>query len=164
MKASKYLKEQHQELRSALKHLLKANGHSRELLGSLASSLSAHLAVEQELFYPAAVKVKEGLVLEGYEEHVLVRFALKRLMRTPPGDPTFKPKVKALRVLLESHLQEEEDELFPAVEKALGDASAVLCAEMKALHEITLQAGYERTVGSADSAIRFGDLSGSAHA
>ena len=56
------------------------------------------MVIEQELFYPAVLRVKEDLILEGYEEHAAARFALKRLMKTEPSDRTFKPNPKAAEV------------------------------------------------------------------
>jgi hypothetical protein len=64
MKATVLLKRQHDEVRSIFKQLEKANGHSKDLLKKLAADLAAHMVIEQELFYPAVVNVKEALVLE----------------------------------------------------------------------------------------------------
>ncbi len=154
MKATELLKEQHAEVRSLFERLLKGNGESKELLKKLATSLSAHMAIEQELFYPAVLKVKEDLVLEGYEEHAVARFALKRLMKTSPSDQTFKAKVTTLMEIIEHHVEEEEEDMFPASEKALGDGSTALSKKMKELFDATAKGGYESAVGPRGPAIR----------
>lgn len=153
MKATELLKKQHDETRAIFKALEKGNGHSKALLEKLANSLAAHMVIEQELFYPAVLAVKEDLVLESYEEHAVARFALKRLMKTEPSERTFEAKVTTLKEILEHHMEEEEDDLFPRAEKALGEASVALCAEMKALFERTVKAGYENAVGRGGSAV-----------
>lgn len=152
MKATELLRQHHDEVRSIFKKLLRG-GHSKELLEKLATSLSAHMVIEQELFYPAVMKVKEELVLEGYEEHAVARFALKRLLKTTADDQTFKAKVKTLMELIEHHIEEEDDELFPASEKALGESSMPLYVKMKELFDTTVKEGYERVIGPGGSAV-----------
>lgn len=153
MKATALLKKQHDEVRNIFKLLEKGNGHSNELLGKLATSLAAHMVIEQALFYPAVLKVNEDLLLEAYEEHEVARFALKRLVKTKPNDRTFKAKVTTLKEIIEDHVAEEENELFPAAEKALGATSETLCAKMKTLFDKTAKGGYEQAVGPGGSAI-----------
>ena len=153
MKATELLEQQHDEVKAIFKSLEKGNGHTPALLEKLANSLAAHMVIEQELFYPAMLAVKEDLVLEGYEEHAVARFALKRLMKADPSDRTFKAKVTTLRELIEDHVKEEEEDLFPKAEKALGDGSEALCEEMKTLFAKTLKAGYERVVGRGGPAV-----------
>jgi iron-sulfur cluster repair protein YtfE (RIC family) len=153
MKATELLKKQHDEVKAIFKGLEKGNGHTKALLEKLANNLAAHMVIEQELFYPAVLAAKEDLVLEGYEEHAVARFALKRLMKTEPSDRSFKATVTTLKELIEHHVEEEEEEMFPRAEKALGDGSEALCAEMKALFEKTVKAGYENTVGRGGAAV-----------
>lgn len=153
MKATTLLKKHHDEVRAIFKRLEKGNGHTNELLTKLASSLTAHMVIEQVLFYPAVLKVKDDLVLEAYEEHEIARFALKRLMKTKPNDRTFKAKVATLKEIIEHHTKEEEEELFPAAEKALGASSEALGSEMKSLFDKTTRGGYELAVGPRGSAI-----------
>jgi hemerythrin-like domain-containing protein len=153
MKASTLLKKQHQEVKELFNELEKANGASSKYLRKLADSLAAHMVIEQELFYPAVLKVKEDLVLESYEEHAVARFALKRLMKTEPTDRTFKAKVTTLKELIEHHVGEEEEDLFPNAEKALGDKSEELCVQMKALFEKTVKSGYDHMVQRGGPAV-----------
>jgi hemerythrin superfamily protein len=143
MKATALLKKQHDEVRSIFKQLEKGHGHANELRVKLASALAAHMVIEQELFYPAVLKVKEDLILESYEEHEVARFALKRLMKTKLTDRTFKAKVTTLKEIIEDHAKEEENELFPAAEKVLGASSETLCSKMKTLFDRTTSGGYE---------------------
>ncbi len=153
MKATELLKKQHDEVKAIFSQLEKGNGRSTALCEKLADNLVAHMVIEQELFYPSVLKVKSDLVLEGYEEHAVARFALKRLINTDPADQTFKAKVTTLKEIIEHHIEEEEDDMFPKAEKALGSGSEELCAEMKALFEKTKRSGYARMVGRGGSAV-----------
>lgn len=164
MKATNLLIEHHVQLKSTFNLLLKGNGHSAELREKLATNLTAHMVIEQEIFYPAALIVNEELVLDGYEEHIVARFALRRLMKTPVTDRTFKAKVKMLKDLIEHHIQEEEEELFPRAEKAFGESSAALCAKMKTLYEATVKSGYERIVEPGGPALMSARAPSVAHA
>jgi sirohydrochlorin ferrochelatase len=109
--------------------------------------------IEQELFYPAVLETKKDLVLEGYEEHAVARFALKRLLKTERSDPSFEAKLTTLKELIEHHVKEEEDDLFPKADKALGETSEALGSQMKKLYDRTVKAGYLRVVGRGGAAI-----------
>ena len=153
MKATALLTKQHQEVRAIFKQLEKGNGQSRALLAKLATNLAAHMVIEQELFYPAVLKVKEDLILESYEEHEVARFALERLLKTPVSDRTFMAKVITLKEIIEHHVEEEEEDIFPASEKALGGRSDDLCTKMKARFEETKSGGYQRALGKGGSVV-----------
>jgi hypothetical protein len=92
------------------------------LLTQLADTLAAHMAIEQDIFYPAVRDVEPDLVDASYEEHAMAELALKRLLRTDPRDMTFDAKVQVLEDLIDSHVDQEEEELFPAIEETLGEA------------------------------------------
>lgn len=154
MKATELLITQHDEARALFKLLMKPGGRTEKNVEKLADSLAAHMAIEQELFYPAMLAVKEDLVLEGYEEHALARFALRRLRETEISHQTFKAKVVALKEIIEHHAEEEEEDLFPKAEKALGeDRSASLRAKMVSLYRETMKEGYVRAVARGGSAV-----------
>src|SRR6185436_7388972 len=121
--------------------------------------LAAHMNIEQEIFYPAVQSFAEEDVLASFEEHSLVEFALKRLLAVAEGDRAFEARLIVLRELVEAHVEEEQAELFPLVEKslprgtlsALGKQMEVRFGEARERgHEALLPEGYELT--SADIA------------
>ena len=142
MRATDLLSEHHRELRSLLEEL-KRGRPSPELLRRLAGSLVAHMEIEHEVFYPSVMKAEKHLVLEGYEEHSAVSFALERLMNTPPSDRAFVGRVEALTEIVEDHIQEEEEEFFPRAEKALGTTSEDIAKVMTQHFDTILETGYE---------------------
>ena len=153
MKATELLKAQHDETKRLFKAIESGKGDAVDQCEELADMLAAHMVIEQEIFYPAVLAADENLVLEGYEEHAVARFALKRLMKIDDEDQTFQAKVKTLKEIIEHHVEEEEEEMFPKAETALGERSEELCERMKMLFEKTVEDGYEQTVGPGGTAV-----------
>jgi len=147
MKATKLLEQQHKKVRSLFKKLEGGRAEPGPLLTELANDLVAHMAIEHEIFYPAVESVDRSLVSEAFEEHALGEIALKRLLQTDPEDESFKARVVAAKELIEHHVEEEEEELFPKVEKKLGDERLEeLGKQMKARFLEVREAGYESAV------------------
>ncbi|HEX3596939.1 MAG TPA: hemerythrin domain-containing protein [Polyangiaceae bacterium] len=139
--ATDLLKTQHRKVEAIFKKLEGGRSEPTPLLDELSRDLAGHMKIEQDIFYPTVRKIDEDLVLESFEEHALAEIALKRLLATSPDDPTFIPKVTTLKELIMHHVQEEEEELFPKVEKKLGkEKNLELGIQMKEL--------FDETVGS----------------
>lgn len=161
MKATSLLEKQHRKVEGIFKKLEGGSSDPEPLLTELANDLAAHMAIEQEIFYPAIREVDEKLILESYEEHSLAEVALKRLLGTDPEDESFDARVVATKELIKHHVEEEEGEMFPKVEKALGEEKlAELGKLMKARFEEVQAAGFEASVPkgfaktSADAAVK----------
>jgi iron-sulfur cluster repair protein YtfE (RIC family) len=147
MQATRLLEQQHRKVEAIFKKLESEGGDAEALVIELANDLAAHMTIEQEIFYPAIQGVDREAVLESYEEHALGEVALKRLLAADSEAEEFKARVTALKELIEHHVQEEEKELFPKVEKALGDERlAELGKQMAERFEEVVGAGYESAV------------------
>jgi iron-sulfur cluster repair protein YtfE (RIC family) len=151
MKPTTLLKQQHRKVTAALKKMEKAKKAQRlELLEEISNDLAAHMAIEQEIFYPAVADLDEDTIAEAYEEHSLAELALKRLRTTDADSEAFRPRCVALRELLEHHIEEEEQELFPEVEKEIDDDELeALAARMKARFEEVVGLGFDQAVPDA---------------
>jgi hemerythrin-like domain-containing protein len=149
MKATKLLVQQHDKVKKALGQLAEGKGDLAATLKEVADDLAAHMAIEQQLFYPTVLSVKRDLVNESYEEHSVAELALKRLLRTPPQEELFKARATVLKELIEHHVKEEEEELFPAVEKALSaETLEGLGTKMEMLFKDCKAQGFEAMVPS----------------
>jgi iron-sulfur cluster repair protein YtfE (RIC family) len=122
MKATDLLQKQHREVEAIFAEISAMKSDPTELLTRLANTLAAHMAIEQDIFYPAVREVDKEAIDESFEEHAIAELALKRLLATPVRDPSFEAKVIVLEELIEHHVDEEEDELFPEIEEKLGAA------------------------------------------
>ncbi|HUS62737.1 MAG TPA: hemerythrin domain-containing protein [Acidimicrobiales bacterium] len=84
--------------------------------------LSIHAAIEEQLFYPAvreAAPDVEAWVLEGLEEHHVVKWTLSELQKMPVSAERFDAKMKVLIEAVRHHATEEEEEIFPKVRDAM---------------------------------------------
>lgn len=145
--ATAMLKTQHRRVKTILGKLEGGRGDAEAQLVELASNLAAHMKIEQDLLYPAARRVDKTLLREAFEEHAIAELALKRLLETETDDPTFRAKATVLKELIEHHVKEEENALFPKLNKKLGaDEQRSLRAQMKALFDETLALGYAATL------------------
>ena len=144
MKATALLKKQHRKVEGLFEKLERGKGDRAPVLVELANDLAAHMAIEQTVFYPAVRELDPEMLDESYQEHAMAELALKRLLATTTDDATFVAKVTALRELIEHHVEEEEDELFPEVEERMdGEELESLGEEMMAAFEAASEQGYE---------------------
>jgi hemerythrin superfamily protein len=153
MKATQLLKSQHREVAKIFGELEKGRGaNAMDRVQKLVTSLGAHMVIEQELFYPAVKSIKPDLVLESFEEHAGAQAMIERLLRTKPDDESFKARVTTLKELIEHHVEEEESDLFPAVEKKMDPADLNgLGAQMKArFDELVSDSGMRETLDRAE--------------
>jgi hemerythrin superfamily protein len=141
MKATDLLKQQHRNVEALF---AKIESGEPEALKDLASALAAHMTIEHEFFYPESREVDEDAILEAFEEHSIAEVALKRALATDPEDDSFDARVKVLKELILHHVEEEEGELFPQVEKQIASAQLeALGAEMEQRFQEVLAKGYE---------------------
>ncbi len=137
--ALELLRAQHEEVRDIFEEIAdERDGEEKlELVQELSDNLAAHATIEERIFYPAAFASRtEELLREAVEEHLAMKRIVADLLELTPSDETFDAKVSVLREQVEHHVMEEEGELFPAVERELGQEElSRLGAEMKALFE-----------------------------
>jgi len=151
VKATDLLKQQHREVEALLKRALKADDadERRALCGEIKRALQLHSSLEEEIFYPAFrqeadTKKAAKLVLEAYEEHHVVDLLLNELPDADPQAESFEAKLTVLQELVDDHVEEEEEEMFPAAERAFGkDRSEELAEEMRARADEGGNGGYE---------------------
>jgi hemerythrin superfamily protein len=147
MKATALLEMQRVEVEGIFEKLESGNGDAATLRSELANKLAAHMTTEHEIFYPAIRTFAPALVAESFEEHAVIELALKRLLHTSPSSTCFRARVGTLKDLLRHHVAEEEDDLFPAVEKHVGeDELHVLGACLKRAYDDALERGVDALV------------------
>jgi hypothetical protein len=113
------LKQQHVEAKKLFKEIEKAGPEEKErLFDELADALAVHAAIEEQHFYPATKDARtEELLQEAVEEHLSAKRIIADLLEMEPDDPQFDAKIKVLQEQIEHHVEEEETELFPKVQK-----------------------------------------------
>ncbi|MDB4992761.1 MAG: hemerythrin [Myxococcaceae bacterium] len=122
--ALELLKKDHRTVEALFKRFDKLGDSKKKekqkLVSEIIRELSIHAAIEEQILYPASrklVKATEDEVLEALEEHHLVKWTLSELYKMKPTDERFDAKVTVLKEMVEHHVQDEENELFPQLKK-----------------------------------------------
>jgi hemerythrin superfamily protein len=127
MDATRLLEKDHAALRTLSKQYEKAGDRAfstkARIVASMKAELDAHMAIEEEIFYPAmkAARSKDAResVREGVEEHTIIKRLLGELDEIKPEDEQYDAKVKVLSDTVEHHAGEEEKEMFVEARKLL---------------------------------------------
>lgn len=115
----------------------------RQALFEVADLLSAHAMLEERLFYPAVRSADtEELVTESLHDHDDVKRVLVELLDVEPSRADFSGMLEELEGLIEGHVEEEEHELFPRVQRMMSaEQLRDLGQELTALLAQVQQAG-----------------------
>lgn len=120
----------HENVRSLLSKLTETTNRAEktrtELLAKIELELSAHTAIEEEIFYPAfrdaGGKDYDKLYFEAIEEHRTAEdLVLPDLKKTDVTSDEFAGRAKVLKELVEHHAREEEEEMFKMAAQAMPD-------------------------------------------
>lgn len=150
MKATDLLKSQHQEVSKLFKLIesSKTAEKKRAYFEELGASLASHDGIEREIFYPACEEEMgmNDLLGEALVEHGVIEFSLFKADQSV-DDETFDYYVKVLKEMVEHHVEEEEKEMFPKVEKAFTkERLEELGEEMEAAFEEKKQTDFREPV------------------
>ena len=98
---------------------LKSNGPQKaQLVERICDELELHTRIEEELFYPSIrPSLEADLMDEAQVEHDSAKALIEQLRGMKPGDTLYDAKVTVLGEYVRHHVQEEQDEMFPKVEK-----------------------------------------------
>jgi hypothetical protein len=125
MNAFQLLKEDHQKVSGIFQQLEptteRAEKTRTELFARLKDELDVHARIEETIFYPAIKQEAETreIVLEGFEEHHVVKMLLKELEALPVDTEQWTAKLKVLQENVEHHVEEEEGEMFQKARQVL---------------------------------------------
>jgi hemerythrin superfamily protein len=130
MDAITLLKNDHKTVEDLFKRFEKLGPRAvkskEDVVARIIRELSIHAAIEEMLFYPAIRQaVDDGndiddMVLESLEEHHIVKWVLSELDGMSAENERFDAKVTVLMENVRHHVEEEEGDLFPKVQKLLG--------------------------------------------
>ncbi len=126
MDAIALLRNDHRVVERLFKEFEKAGPKAfktrRQVADRIVKELSVHAVIEEQVFYPAvrqAVPDADDDVLEGLEEHHIVKWTLSELDGLEAEHERFLPKMTVLIESVRHHVEEEEGELFPTVREAM---------------------------------------------
>ena len=144
MNAIELLKTHHKQVKEALEKMSEGEIDKDEVR-LLADELVAHMAIEEHIFYPRIKQLKKDLVQESFEEHAVARFELARALNSRGEDQ--KTRLTVLKELIEHHVKEEEEEMFPKVEKQISAMELDRLGEkMEDMFDKAVEVGFEKLV------------------
>ncbi|MFD9722375.1 hemerythrin domain-containing protein [Streptomyces sp. NPDC059072] len=127
MDAIVLLREDHKTVEKLFKQFEKTDDDDtterREIADKVIEELTVHAWIEEKYFYPAAREAAPDTtdhILESIEEHHAVVWMLSELKGMDPADERFKAKMSVLMEQVRHHVEEEEQDWFPDVRKAMG--------------------------------------------
>ena len=127
MNAFQLLKEDHQKVSGIFQQIEptteRAEKTRTELFAQLKQALDIHARIEEAIFYPSIKRAAETreVVLEGFEEHHVIKMLLKELEAMPVDTEQWAAKIKVLKENVEHHVEEEEGEMFQKARDVLSE-------------------------------------------
>jgi hemerythrin superfamily protein len=153
MDALSLLKRDHSQVAALFKEFENADSEDKTLLaGQICQMLTIHALIEEELLYPAARGVlgvdHEDLVDEATVEHASIKDLVDQIASAGSEDDLFEAKVTVLGEYVNHHVEAEEQELFPKLQKTQLDLEALGLALATRKKELMTELGV-----SADDAV-----------
>lgn len=119
MDATTLLKRDHDAVRQLFRAFAEAGGDvdvRKSLYRTIRQELQTHSRVEEQVFYPAVMRVRaepaREAVREALEDHHIVDGLLAELDQLEPEDIRYGEKMRTLQESVERHIDEEEDTMF----------------------------------------------------
>ena len=126
--AIQMLREDHRKVQELFQQFESSEDSAtqREVAQKAIQELELHAALEEEIFYPAAMEQLDepDLINEAQEEHHVVKLLANELKKMRGNEERFKAKFTVMAESVKHHIEEEEGELFPQIEGKL-DAEEV---------------------------------------
>ena len=128
--ATSVLAHDHQHLRRLLEELAAATAErafdrKKAIFRALKAALHVHARLEEDVFYPAVMKLRSAAarvqVKEALEEYQAVDSIVAEIDQMEPDQGEYDAKLDGLRASIEHHIGEEERALFAEARNHLTD-------------------------------------------
>jgi hemerythrin superfamily protein len=115
------LKADHRAVEKLFSQYEKARSEDskEQIAQQICLELRVHMEIEEEIFYPTSREFlkDEDIVNEAVVEHQSARDLIEQIEDMDPSDEMYDAKVTVLQEMIEHHVEEEEKEYFPQVQK-----------------------------------------------
>jgi hemerythrin superfamily protein len=125
------LKADHRQVETMFEQFEKSRSDRKkaDLATNICESLRVHMAIEEEIFYPAFLEATgaEDLHHEAEIEHAGARNLMAQIEDSDPSDDYFDARVKVLSEMIKHHVKEEEqrDGMFAKAKSSDMDMAVV---------------------------------------
>lgn len=152
------LKKDHDSLREflgTLKDTSKPMQERRKAYELFASLLKSHTIAEENAVYKTSMTLKghemHMKIAEGFVEHELADDTLRRMEEHVDDSMSWSAHANVLAEIVEHHLKEEEDDLFPMIRKnASTEENAEMLSLFLALRQETQETVREKNSGALE--------------
>ena len=93
----------------------------QEFFGQLYKDLSVHAEAEEQVVYPA-IRSYYGNTQELFDEQAQMKQMLAQIKALNPTSSDFKAQIKQLQTVVQDHVKEEENDMFPQIRRHLSEA------------------------------------------
>ena len=137
MNALELLKADHKKVASLFDRVKKTESKKEHwrLFEQIKTELETHAYIEETVFYPRIREYEElkEMVLEALEEHKQVKALIREIADLVQESEKLDAKLTVMGENVEHHVDEEENEMFPKVKKAMSkDELEELGAQLQA--------------------------------
>lgn len=153
-----FLKAQHRDVEKLFASIESAGEQAFQTKESFASEvcnkLTLHAQLEEKFLYPVVKTLNAKQFYEAEEEHDAVKMVIAKLRTAPSRGANFAAKVKVLKELVEHHVKDEENEMFPLLKKELDNAKLEEIGQKMAHFASASEKGEERKAAPAKAAAK----------
>ena len=127
LRATTILKKDHRVVSGLFWTLQQATVPSirQAIFNKIQTELDVHATVEEEIFYPAVRNLYSGnaeaQVEEARREHEQIRTLCNEVASIDPSSFRFMSKANELKETIDHHVEEEEHEMFPLVQRMMSN-------------------------------------------
>jgi hemerythrin superfamily protein len=143
--ATDILRADHREARRLFDEQRRANADDhagRVLAQALCMQLELHDRIERDVLYPVLQQVDPDAAAEAVEAHDEIAAAVERLRQRADAGDRLAEAVPQLQAIVDRHVRDEEDRLFPRLEAEKGISLVELGRELiKRKEELTRATG-----------------------
>lgn len=119
------LKNDHQKVKQAFAKYEELGPYAyvgkKKLADEICAELTLHTQLEEEIVYPAfreKLADSKDLANEAKVEHDSAKILIKEIKQMQADEELFDAKVKVLAEYIDHHVKEEENEMFPLMQKS----------------------------------------------
>lgn len=127
------LASEHAEINTMMMRLARSGDYEmrRQIFDELRKQLLTHAKGEEREFYPVFRQFEETseMVEEALDDHASIEEILEQLRTTELDSEEWEELFEELRIDLQDHIQQEENELFPLAERLIDDDDATKLEE-----------------------------------
>jgi hypothetical protein len=136
------VRQQHDRVRELF---IRVDDGELRLVHDLLDDIAMHLEVEEAVLYPALVDTPLGPQIRiAAEEHLSVKRIISDLVESDPRDKRFAARITVLRRQVEEHMEDEETEVLPELERELDyDRRLAMAKDMRDFMRALVEHGSE---------------------